>query len=276
MKKLLLVITALFVNAALFAGTPAKDFLAGVYDFATKESSTWKIYDGNFCSIDTTAEEYVFTGGFVVKLLGTSRYDFVCKVSNNENDFNVELSAVVSYACDKSGKKLGSAKVMKTSANVVNQYAAQMKTEISSRIEAVQKSDNGEEEYIKIVTSPSFINVASKSMSDLAMKKFVEENINGKDVCFDVKLETVDENVNPITGKAEALAYKARGTVEVYKDGTPGSIIITEPYSVSIYSNNALLLSAKIGSTYTVKGKAKLTQIGMASNKFWSYSVEEE
>lgn len=276
MKKTLLIIVALFVNAALFAGTPAKDFLAGVYDFATKESSTWKIYDGNFCSIDTTAEEYVFTGGFVVKLLGTSRYDFVCKVSNNENDFTVELSDVVSYACDKSGNKLGTAKVMKTSANVVNQYAAQMKTEIISRIEAVQKAGNGEEEYTKIVTSPSFVNVASKSMSDLAMKKFVEENINGKDVCLDVKLVSVDENVNPITKKTEALAYKARGTVEVYKDGTPGSIIITEPYPVSIYSNSDKLLSAKIGSTYTVKGKAKLTQMGMASNKFWSYSVEEE
>lgn len=249
MKKLLLILATLLINAALFAGTPAKDFLTGVYDFATKESSTWKIYDGNFCSIDTTAEEYVFT---------------------------VELTDVVSYACDKNGKKLGSSKASKTSSNVANQYAAQMKTEISNRIEAFQKSGNVDAEYTKIVTNPSFVNVISKSMSDLAMKKFVEENINGKDVNFDVKLESIEENVNPITGKTEALAYKARGTVEVFKDGTPGLIVITEPYSIYIYSNNEKLLSAKIGSTYSVKGKAKLTQIGMGMNKFWSYSVDEE
>lgn len=276
MKKLLLVFATLLINAALFAGTPAKDFLTGVYDFATKESSTWKIYDGNFCSIDTTAEEYVFTGGFVVKLLTSSRYDFVCTVTNNDNDFTVELTDVVSYACDKNGKKLGSSKASKTSANVANQYAAQMKTEISSRIEAFQKSGTIDTEYTKIVTNPSFVNVISKSMSDLAMKKFVEENINGKDVNFDVKLVSVEENVNPITGKTEALAYKARGTVEVFKDGTPGLIVITEPYSIYIYSNNEKLLSAKTGSTYSVKGKAKLTQIGMGMNKFWSYSVDEE
>ncbi|MBQ0052277.1 MAG: hypothetical protein KBT11_09495 [Treponema sp.] len=276
MKKILLTVAAVFVNAALFAGTPAKDFLAGVYDFATKESSTWKIYDGNFSSIDATTEEYVFTGGFVVKLLTSSRYDFVCKVTNNENDFTLELSDVVSYACDKSGSKLGSAKVMKTSAKVVSQYAAQMKTEISSRIEALQKSGNIESEYTKIVSSPAFVKVASKSMSDLAMKKFVEENINGKTVNFEVKLASVDENVNPITGKTEALAYKARGTVEVYKDGTPGLLVLTEPYSIYIYSNNEKLLSAKIGSAYSVNGRARLSQIGVGMNKYWSYHVDEE
>ena len=139
-----------------------------------------------------------------------------------------------------------------------------------------QKNGKIDEEYTKLVTSPAFINVISKSMSDLAMKKFVEENINGKNVSFEVTINSVDENKNPITGEICPLQYKAKGSVQVIKDFSIGGIVITEGFSIFIYSNNDALLSVKIGSPYTVNGTAKLEQLGAGLGKLWIYTVNEE
>ena len=277
MKKIISSLMALIAGTVMFAASPAKDFLLGTYDFATVPSKTWEILDGTFTSIDTLSEEYTFLGGFKVKgLIGFTRYDFKCTVKNGSDDFSVELSDMCSYPINKKGEKLTNANLMTTSTNVASQYAAQMKTEIKDRIEKFQNNGKIDEEYTKLVTSPAFINVISKSMSDLAMKKFVEENINGKNVSFEVTINSVDENKNPITGEICPLQYKAKGSVQVIKDFSIGGIVITEGFSIFIYSNNDALLSVKIGSPYTVNGTAKLEQLGAGLGKLWIYTVNEE
>ncbi len=277
MKKLFLSLAAIIVGSFMFAATSSKDLLLGTYDFATVPSANWEVFDAVFTNIDTIGEEYTFAGGFKVKiLLGYSRYDFTCTVKNGADDFTVELSNVCSYAIDKNGNKLKNAKEMATSESVASQYAAQMKTEIKNRIDNFVKNGNTEEAYTTLITSPAVVNTISKSMSDLAMKKFVEANINGKKVSFDVTLSSVDENKNPITDEIMPLAYKAIGTVQVFKDYVLGAIPVTAPYSIYIYSNNDKLLTTKIGATYTVNGTANLNQIGSGMTKFWIYSVDEE
>lgn len=273
MKKLITLFAALITSAALFAGTPAKDLLAGVYDFATQESSTWKIYDGYFKTIDVSSEEYVFTGSFIVKILvGNSRYDFTCTVKNGSDDFTVELSDMTSYACDKKGSKLPKGTINNTSANVASQYAAQMKDEINARIKGFKDIDA---QYTKTVTSPAFVETASKSMTDLAFKKFAEANINGKPVEFDVILSSIDENLNPITKEPMELAYKAVASFKTNKID-PLGMTVSGGSLITIYSNNEKLVSAKKDSVYRVKGTAKVTALGSTSNRIWSYSVEEK
>ena len=187
MKKFILFFTTLFVSAALFAQTTSKELLAGVYDFATKDSSTWKIYDSNFSTIDPIGEEYIFTGAFVVKILvGSARYDFTCRITNGEDDFVVELSDMTSCACDKKGNKLKDARSLATAPKVAEQYAEQIKAEIKKRIDTFNKKEIFEQEYTKIVTNPAFLKVTNKSISDLALKKFLEENVNGKEVTLTV------------------------------------------------------------------------------------------
>ena len=214
-------------------------------------------------------------GGFVVKLITTSRYDFLCTVKGTGDDFSVTLSDMNSYSCDKNGNRAKNAKTMSTSANVANQYANQMKDEIKARISKLN-GEALEKKYFDIISYPPVLNVYTKSMSDLAAKKFIESNINDKTVEFEVKLDSIDENINPITREVEPLAYKAKGSIETYKDGSIGGIIITEPFSVYIYSNNDKLLNTKVGSIYKTKGKAKVQKLGNTSFSFWSYSVEEE
>ncbi len=277
MKKIISSLVAFIAGSLMFAATPAKDLLLGTYDFATVPSKTWEIFDGTFTNIDTIGEEYTFFGGFKIKnIIGFVRYDFSCTIKNGEDDFSVEISDMSSYAIDKKGAKLKNGKESKTSASVASQYAEQMKTEIKNRIKAFQESGKIDEEYTKVITSPAFVNVISKSLSDLAMKKFVETNINGKKVSFNVTLESIDENKNPITGETYPLQYKATGGVQVIKDYSLGGIKITDNYTVYIYSNNDKLLSAKKGSNYKVNGTAELKQIGSGLNKFWIYSVNEE
>lgn len=273
MKKLITLFAALLTSAALFAGTPAKDLLAGVYDFATQESKTWKIYDGYFKSIDISEEEYVFTGSFIVKILiGNSRYDFTCTVKNGDDDFTVELSNMISYACDKKGNKLPNGDKYNTATNVASQYAAQMKDEIKNRIKSFADI---EAQYTKTVTNPAFVEVASKSMTDLAFKKFAEANINDKKVEFDVVLKSVDENINPVTKEPMELGYRAVADFMTNKLD-PLGMTVSGGCQIFIYSNNDKLLNAKKGSTYKVNGAAKVTKLGTGPGAMWSYSVEEK
>lgn len=273
-KKFTGIILSLLMAYAVFA-QDSKSLFTGVYDFATQASDSWKIYDGTFTKIDFAENEYSFMGGFVVKLLTSARYDFVCTVKGTGDDFDVSLTNMSSYSCDKNGNMLKNAKTMNTSANVAKQYASQMKEEIKARISKLSE-EQLEQKYFETISYPPVLKVFTASMSDLAAKKFIESNINGKIVEFEVKLDSIDENTNPLTKEIEPLAYKAKGSFETYKDGSLGGIIITEPFSVYIYSNNDKLLNTKIGSIYKAKGKAKVEKIGSAIYNFWSYSVEEE
>ena len=118
-----------------------------------------------------------------------------------------------------------------------------------------------DEIYTTIITYPPVFYLSTATMSKLAVKKYIEQNIDGQTVELDVKLESIDENKNPITGKVEKYAYKAVGQL--------GS------YSVYIYSNNDKLVSAKIGSDYTVKGTVSIDYLDMLNNP-WIYKVNEE
>lgn len=278
MKKIISSLVAFIAGSLMFAATPAKDLLLGTYNFATVSNNGWEIFDGTFTNIDTIEEIYTFSGGFKIKnIVGYVRYDFSCTVKNGADDFSVELSDVCSYAADKKGIKIKNGKEFKTSANVASQYAEQMKTEIKNRIKAFQDSGKLDEEYTKVVTSPKFVRVLSKSISDLAMKKFAEANINGKKVSFDVTLRSIDENRNPITDEILPLQYKATGKVQLSKEYYLAGIKISDDYLIFIYSNNDKLLSAKIGSTYKVNGTANLELLGsISTEKSWIYTVNEE
>jgi hypothetical protein len=274
MKKLLF--TALLIITSVcvaFGQVDSKNLLIGTNSFITEESADWKIYDGAFTSVDPMSEEYTFVGGFVIKgLVGLSRYDFICTVKNEGNDFSVSISDLESYACDKNGKIIKSGTVRKSSANVASQYAAQMKTEIQNRMNSISDTETM---YTKIVTSPNVLNTISNTMTELAFKKFVEANVNGKPVDLTVKLRSIDENRNPITNELYPLNYKANGSVQVYA-GSWGRLSVTESFSVSVYSNNDKLLSAKTGSEYAAKGTLSYRQIGSGSTKFWIYEINEE
>ncbi len=269
MKKFTALVVSLLIAGATFA-QDAKSLFTGVYDFATEKSDSWKIYDGTFTKIDFSENEYSFMGGFVVKLLTTSRYDFKCTVKGTGDDFSVTLSDMVSYSCDKNGIRAKKAKTASTSTRVANQYADQMKDEIKARISKLS-GDQLEKKYFDIISYPPVLDLYTKSMSDLAAKKFIEANINGKTVEFEVTLNSIDEN-DSLYGLHENFAYKAIGNIETYSEGSVGGIIITKPLSVLIYSNNDKLLNTKIGSTYKIRGKAKIDKITIS----WLYSVEEE
>lgn len=274
MKKFIASLVSLVVGTFLFAVTP-EELLVGTYNFATEEANSWVIYDPLFSTIDPISEEYTFKGGFVVKILiGYSRYNFTCTVKNGEDDFTVDLYDMTSFGCYKNGKKTENVKTFKTSDNVARQYAAQFKDEISNRIAAFNEAGTFEEEYTKVVTQPAFIDLISRSLSDLAMKKFVEKNVNGKTASFDVTVRSVDENTNILTGKQEELAYVVLGSVEVYDDSISSDLVIPKPFNIWIYSNNDKLLTIKEGATYKANGRAKVEKSSISTN--WLYSIYEE
>ena len=107
-----------------------------------------------------------------------------------------------SYAVDKNRNFLSSSKVINTAKKVSDQYAAQMKDEIKARIANVS-DDSVESEYTKLITHPSITTPMTKTMTALALKKFINENINGKQVELDIVLSSIDENRNPITNELE-------------------------------------------------------------------------
>lgn len=139
MKKLAALAFSLLMGCALFAQVSASKFFVGVYKFATEPSKDWEILDTDFRKADVLAQEYEFSGAFIVKMFGYTRYDFTCRVVNEGSDFSVNLSNVSSTVSDKNGKKKGSA--ASTPASVSSQYAKQMKDEITARIGSLSDSD---------------------------------------------------------------------------------------------------------------------------------------
>ena len=278
MKKLILGLLILLSASMMFGQTDvdSQKLLVGLYDFITEPSSNWKIYDGAIISADPINDEYTITGGFIVKvLLSNSRYNFVCSVKNTGDDISVEISQMESYICDKNGNLASGSSVNETSNRVASQYAKQIKEEILARMADISE-DTIETAYAKVVTLPNFIKPLINTMSELALKRFVEQNINGKEVELEIALSSIDENRNPITNELYPLNYKAKGFINgVYESGW-GRNMVKKSYSLNIYSNNDKLLSTKIGATYKAKGKVNLKQIGSGLNQFWSYEISEE
>ena len=260
MKKLFLFGLLMIMSVCcIFGQVDSKKLLTATHSFVTEQSEDWNIVDGKFSRIDTMGEEYTFSGGFIVKILvGSSRYDFTCTVKNDGDDFTVTIPEMQSYACDKNGKIIKNGTIMKTSSKVAEQYAAQMKDEITKRMNDISDVETS---YTKVVTQPEFLYILTQSMSELAVKKFVEKNVNGKTVEVELVLNSIDENT--VLGEIQDLSYRATAHVPNNK--------FTDLFIISIYSNNDKLLSSKIGSTYKAKGTVKFYQ-----SMYWFYQISEE
>ena len=275
MKKILGIGLLMMLSVCcLFGEANSKKAFLGIHDFVNNPSENWNLRDGYFFHIDPMNEEYKFVGSFTIKvLLTTSRYDFICTVKNTPDNMVVELSDMESYSCDKNGQYIKNSKVIQTSNKVASQYADQIKTEIQARISKISDSVV-DAEYAKVVAQPDVFFTITDSMSDLAVKKFVEANINGNEVELEVKLGKIDENRHPLTNELYPLCYKATGYVPLFKSGF-GRFIMLEDQHITIYSKNDKLLTAKAGSSYKVKGKLEVKFIDHSAT-FWSYSISEE
>ena len=252
MKKLFLFSLLMIMSVCcIFGQVDSKKLLTATHSFVTEQSEDWEIVDGNFTYIDTIGEEYTFSGGFIVKILvGSSRYDFTCTVKNDGDDFTVTIPEMQSYACDKNGKIIKNGTIMKTSSKVAEQYAAQMKDEIKARMNDIS-DDTVEASYTKIVAHPTTLNLIAETMSELALKKFVEKNVNGKTVEVSVILDIIKEN--PIkNGDLKDYSYYAFSHIEDDDDFTKYS-------RINIYSNNDKLLTSKIDSIYKAKGTVEVS-----------------
>lgn len=266
MKKLISFVAALFVAATVFAQAGNKKLLAGVYDFATEPSKTWTIYDANFVSADPIAEKYVFDASFVVKIaIGLSRYDFTCTVAKQGDDFTVELSDMVSYACDKNLNIVKKGSVYNTAPRVSGEYAKQIKAEIEERM-ASWSDDEYNEKLTKAVTSPVILSNVAKN-SALAFKKFVGDNgVEGKPISIKIDVTKVDEAPSYAAG----YSYYVAGLICVgYEKGKMG-IRLPIYESVMVYTNNDAVVSLvpadefdiikngkTKGSVYEVKGTVR-------------------
>lgn len=274
MKKIILFAAAIMMCAASFAQVSSKELLAGAYDFVTKESETWKIWDGKFSEIDLATGQTTFKGSFVVKSIGFLRYDFDCRISLKKDDIKVELANMCSHACNKDGEVAKHSKKIDTLLVAQLQFAEQMKKEIKKRIDEFNFAGILEEKYSACITSPSFLYLYSQTVSELAFKKFIKENVNGKNVELSFKLSSIDENNDIITGKPLPLAYKATGHVYVikYEDYDEFSVYKDHSILIDVYTNNDALLNAEIGGIYKAKGKLRYEKV----STFWVYNIDEE
>ena len=278
MKKILSLGLLMLLSASCLFGQSleSKKLFLGINDFIKVNSAAWKTYDGELISADTINEEYSFAGSFIIKVLMTnSRYDYVCSVKN-DGDISVAITDMVSYACDKNGKIIKTSNVINTAAKVSSQYAEQIKTEIKARIAKIS-DDSVDAAYTKLVTSPAVIRAMSKVMTDLALKKFIETNINGKEVELDVVLSSIDENKK---SEFYPLNYKLDAYVPDVYSSEWGRFMEKRSFNVRIYSNNDKLLSTKKGSVYKAKGILKLKHVSEGANismleGFWVYEISE-
>ncbi len=271
MKKLISgMLFTVFLGLAVFAQKipEGRNLPALVVDFATDKNS-WT--ESNLVKVDPMNEEYSVSGYVVQKnIIGYVKQSYVVTISKSENELNVSVSDMNSVACNKEGAVLSKASVIKNPSSTETKLASLIKEDLVKRIS--QWSDEEyEEKNLKACSYPEFVYQLSKTASKLYATKFFEKNVNGKNVELEVTLSSIDENLNPITKEPEQLQYKAVGSVEIVKSADSG-FVITEPYTISIYSNNDKLLSAKIGSIYKAKGIANIKPL----SNFWIYTIEEK
>lgn len=272
MKKLAVVVAALLLAGAAFAQDSGKAFFAGLYAFATDKSNDGKdIYDARFLTADTMNEEYMFSGWLAQKMITNIRYDFVCAVKNNGDDFTVSISDMRSYACDSHGKKT-KGKINVSAGYVVKQFENVFKEEIKNKIAAIP-ADKVEEKFTQAVSAPLVFKALSATMSNIAIKKLAEKNLSGKPAELELVIMEVDENPDKAsTGLAYKAICVAPYEVNTVDDLSLPPIYKTESYPVIVYSNNDKLVAAKIGSTYKAKGKADVQN----NNGNWVYFLLEE
>lgn len=252
----------MLLSFGLFAQANRK-LISAVYDFATVPSEAWTLYETNFNSIDPVADKYSFTGAFVIKnIIGLAKYDFTCDIVKAGEDFNVQLSNMTTYACDRNFKIVPKGSVYKVESRVSNEYAKRMKTEITTRL-----SSWSEEQYnAKLdaaVTSPIVLNCVANG-SALVFKKFVNDNqLIGKSINVKINVTNIDEAPSYIEGYSYYVGGK---TICGYTTNSMG-LKLPDYVSIMLYTNNdevisltpaetndALFGSGKSGSVYEVKG----------------------
>lgn len=275
MKKLVNGLIFVFcLGSALFAQKipEGRELPALVVDFATDKNS-WS--ESNLLKVDPMSDEYAVSGYVVQKnIIGYIKQSYTVTINKDNNDLNISVSDMNSIACDKEGKVLNRASVIKNPASTEVKLAGLIKDDLSERI-SHWTDEEYEEKYLKACSYPEFIYQLTKSSSKLYATKFFEKNVNGKTVEVEVALNSIDENINPVTRKVEELQYKVKGSVQIVKNANSGSVI-TEPFTISIYSNNDKLLSAKIGSIYKAKGIANIKPLSSGLDTFWIYTIEEK
>lgn len=239
MKKLS--VTILFVlvlmilpAVGLFAQENTRSLIAGVNDLATNPIESWEILDPVFIKVDPISESYSFSGGFVVKnFIGNTRYDFVCHINKNGEDFDVSLENMESYACDKTGQKTKSAKVYQTSEKVAKAYSDQIKDEIKARLSR-WTDEEYESALNEAVTSPAILECVAKN-SSLVFKKFLKDNtVVGRNFSEEIIVTLVDEA--PVSVKD--YAYTVGGRVFIGYNTDKLGIKTPKYVSVYIYTNN--------------------------------------
>lgn len=265
MKKHLILLFVLFAAVA-FSQENNRSLMAGVYDFATNPNESWEILDPVFVQADQISDSYSFSGGFMIKnFIGNTRYDFICRVSKNGSDFDVDLENMNSYACDKSGQIVRAGKIYKTSEKVAAAYADQMKDEIKSRM-GKWSDEEYETALNKAVTSPFILNCIA-SNSSLAFKKFLKDNaVIGRKITMEILVTNIDE----APSYAEGYAYYVGGKVLSGYSVDSLGIKLPKYETVMVYTNNDAVISltpakteeiftgsTKSGSVYKVNGTIK-------------------
>lgn len=262
MKKVIVALCSMLLSFGLFAQANRK-LISAVYDFATVPSEAWTLYETNFTTIDPVADKYSFTGAFVIKnIIGLAKYDFTCDIVKDGEDFNVQLSNMRTYACDRNLKIVPKGSVYKVENRVSNEYSKRMKTEISTRL-----SSWSEEQYnAKLdaaVTSPIVLNCVANG-SALVFKKFINDNqLIGKSINVKINVTNIDEAPSYVEG----YSYYVGGKTVCGYTTDPMGLKLPDYVSFMVYTNNDDVISltpaektdgffgsGKSGSVYEVKG----------------------
>ena len=239
MKKTFFIICSLILGTCIFAQSNRK-LIAGVFDFTNTATETWANYETNYISVDPMNEEYEFECFFIRKIItGPIRYDFTCKISKADDDFNVEIEKMTSFNCDKNAQIKPNNKIYNILPITIKEYEKQIKSEISTRMTSWTDEEYSEK-FANAVTSPKILTCLSKK-SALILKKFIKDNeVIGKPLNYWLIASSVDEA--PET--PENYTYYVSGYELEKATGDPRAYSVV--YSnIYVYTNNDKVLNLK-------------------------------
>ena len=268
MKKIVGLMVVLLATLNLFAQKipEGRKLPALVMDFVT-DTQAW-----DFCipvEIDPANENYVVKGYCIQKILaGYQKQEYAVTISRNNDDLTIAVSDMTSVNCDKNGKVNG--KKLANPKSTMDKLSGLIKNDLAKRISS-WSDDEYNSRTANTYTSPLFLEYLqkNKSLSKLWMKKFAEENVNGKEVELEVILDSIDENDNK--AKAE-FAYKATASFELPVDVTNVSSVIRGGYTVFLLSNSETLAASNNGAKYKAHGVINYRNF----NDTWLYTIEEK
>ena len=268
MKKIVGLLVVLLAALNLYAQKipEGRKLPALVMDFVT-DPEAW-----SFCTpveLDPANEAYVVKGYCIQKILaGYQKQEYTVSISRTDNELNISVSDMSSVACDKNGKVTG--KRLANPKSTMDKLSGLIKNDLAKRI-STWSDDEYNERTAKTYTSPLYLEYLqkNKSISKLWLKKFAEENVNGKEAEFEVVLSSIDENDNK--AKPE-FAYKATSQFELPVDVTDIASVVRGGYTVFILSNSETLAASNNGAKYKVHGIVNYRNF----SDTWLYTIEEK